>query len=341
VIINAETSMRAELLIHYDIHGGSRGTHRYREQLALDIREPTKNDAPIAVEWEYGATRWFEGAHYREVATVFADGMSLADQEKSLSAHFNHDGAISYSHTRAYADTKTMSADRKYNERRHPDAAIHFKRVRAIEKAEALAADSILVDGKIWFRCGEPRLLYRPATRHTAASLSVDTTDWNEEKDRDRFGKDVEYPSLDVAAYSARLDSPENLEPIMNRWAIVPEFPHFKLYIPESILRDEHPAMIKEAAYGLVFAWKFGDLSHKASDDMRAIAYELSKYLDETDDDDVDNDHLAGRLMCAMQALPGVERKKRELLDTVLRRWEDRPIGNDLAFRPVASGSAP
>jgi hypothetical protein len=326
--------MRAELLIHYDIHGVSHGSHRYREHLAIDIREPTKLDAAIAVEWEYGATRWFEGAHYRDIATVLADGISLSDREKALSAHFNHDGAVSYSYTRAYVDTKGMSADRKYNERRHPDATRHFKRIRAIEKAEALAADSILVDRKIWMRCGEPRLVYRPATRHAAANLSVATTDWTEDKDRNRFGKDVEYPALDIAAYSARLDSPENLEPIMNRWAIVPEFPGFKLHIPESIVRDEYTAMIKEAAFGLVFAWKFGDLSHKASDGMRKIAHDLSEYLDETDDEDVDYDHLAVRLMSAIEALPGVERKKRDLLETIIRRWDDRPIGNDLAVRP-------
>lgn len=333
--------MIAEIDIHYDIHGGSRGIHRYREQVSLEIKEPTMIDAPVSVEWEYGTTRWFEGSHYRKIATVFARGMNLAEREAALSAYFNQDGAISHSETRAYVDTKRMSADRKFNERRHPDAANHFKRTRAIEKAEAMAVDCILVDGKIWMRCGEPRLVYRPATRHNAASLSVETTDWNEEKDRARFGKDVQYPSLEIAAYSARLDSPESLQSTMDRWALVPDYPVFTLHIPESIVRDEYRGMIKEAAYGLVFAWKFGELSKLAGDEIRTTAYDLSQYLDKTDDEDIDHEHLAGLLVRAKDALPGVERKKRDLLDTVLRRWEDRPMGTDLAMRPQISAPAP
>ncbi|MBY3433678.1 hypothetical protein HFN89_05895 [Rhizobium laguerreae] len=332
--------MRAQILIHYDIQGVWRGVHRYAEHMPIEIREPGENEAPISVEWEYGVTRWFDGAHYREIATVFSENMSRPEQELALSAHFNSDGAHSYSYTRAYTDTKSMSADRKYSERRHPDAAKHLKRLRAIEKTEALAADCILVGGKIWMRCGEPRLVYRPASRHHAASLTVDTTDWNAEKDRYRFGKDVEYPSLDIAAYSARLDAPENLQAVMERWAIVPDVPEFTLRMPETIIRDEFPDMIKEAAYGLVFAWKFGELSDKASDDMRRMAADLSEYLDETDDGDIDHEHLVRQLTHVMESLPGVERKKRDLLDIVIRRWDDRPIGSDLAMRPLIGSPA-
>ncbi|MCV9964805.1 hypothetical protein OIU34_23210 [Pararhizobium sp. BT-229] len=328
--------MNAELLIHYDIHAMPGGTRRYAETVALDIREPSEEEAPIAIEWDYGATRWFEGVHYRRVDKVFEEGLTAAERGAALSSYLNADGATSYSNTRSYADTKPLSSDRKFSERRHPDVANDFRRLKAIEKAEALARDCIVVDGAIWLRCGEPRLVYHPATRAFAASIQIETTDWTVGKGRYRFGKDVQRPSLEIAAYSTRLDSIDNLQQVMAQWAIIPDAPAFTLHIPESINRDEFPAMLREAVEGLVSAKQDGQLSRMSGDLVLHVIFDVGEYLDETADEEIDHEYLAATLERVRLLLPGADRKKKALLSTVVRRWEDRPIDVDLSVRQTS-----
>lgn len=323
--------MKAELIIHYSVHAMRHGTRRYAEAVTLDIREPSDEEAPIAVEWEFGVTRWFEGAHYRRTGNFFQDGLAAAERETALSSYLNGDAATSYSHTHAYVDTKGLSSDRKFSERRHPDVTNDFRRVNAIEKAEALARDCIVADGAIWMRCGEPRLVYHPASRAFAASIQIETTDWTNDKGRYRFGKDVQRPTLETAAYSTRLDTIENLRQVMAQWAIVPDAPTFTLHIPESIKRDEFPAMLREAVQGLVSAKQEGQMSRMCADLELNVIFEIGEYLDETEDEEIDHEYLAHTLERVRLLLPGVERTKKALLSTVVRRWEDRPIDVDLS----------
>jgi hypothetical protein len=329
--------MKAQLNIHYTTHSITHGNRRYAETVELDFKEPHEDDAPIALEWEYGATRWFEGEHYLRADKAFASDSPVSEQEVALSKFFNGDGAISYSNTNAYVDTRSLTSDRKFSERRHPQVVSDFRRLQALEKTQAFTRDCIVVDGTVWMRCGEPRLVFHPATRYGAAHLEIDTTHWSMDKDRSRFGRSVLRPTPEIAAYSARLDSVEHLHQTMAEWAIVPEPPEFTLHIPESIRRDDFPVMIREAAEGTVCEMRFGQLSDETSATAKQWIIVIENYLDDAADADIDPDQLADYLARFTNELPGVDRARKSYLTTVLKRWYDRPIGTDLAMNPSPS----
>ncbi|MCZ7860947.1 hypothetical protein O9X98_05975 [Agrobacterium salinitolerans] len=325
--------MKAEFVIHYTAHSVAHGNRRFAETVTLDFREPFDDVAPIALEWEYGATRWFEGEHYRRMETPFKADMPIAEKEAALSKYFTVDGAIAHSSIRPYVDTGSLSSDRKFSERRHPDVTHDFGRLQALEKAEALVRDCIVVDGTVWLRCGEPRLVFHPATRYTAAHLEIDTTHRSMDTDRYRFGRFVARPIPKTAAYSTRIDTVENLQPIMAQWAIVPEPPEFTLHIPESINRNEFPAMIREAAEGIVCEMRSGQLSDKTGETAKRWITAIENYLD--DNEDIDPEQVADYMARVAAELPITDRARKDLLTTVLKRWEDRPIGTDLAMNPT------
>lgn len=207
-----------------------------------------------------------------------------------------------------------------------------FRRLQALEKTEALVRDCIVVDGTVWLRCGEPRLVFHPATRYAAAYLEIDTTHRSMDTARYRFGRFVAPPTPKTAAYSTRIDTVEHLQQTMAQWAIVPEPPEFTLHIPESINRDEFPSMIREAAEGIVWEMRSGQLSDKTGETAKRWITVIENYLDDTDDEDIDTEQLADYLARVSAELTVVDRVRESLLVTVLKRWEDRPIGTDLAM---------
>lgn len=86
--------MKAELLIHYTAHSVVHGNRRFAETVTLEFQEPSDDEAPIAVEWEYGATRWFEGEHYRRMETPGGTLQILHDRRRDLA--FQHPSLRGY-----------------------------------------------------------------------------------------------------------------------------------------------------------------------------------------------------------------------------------------------------
>ncbi|MNW13358.1 hypothetical protein D3C71_2113000 [compost metagenome] len=69
------------------------------------------------------------------------------------------------------------------------------------------------------------------------------------------------------------------------------------------------------------------------------VIFELGEYLDETEDEEIDDEYLAHTLERVRLLLPGVERAKKALLATVVRRWEDRPVDIDLSVNQASRPS--
>jgi hypothetical protein len=322
--------MIADLTIHYDAQAMGWNS-RFAEVVRVNIMEITDTEAPVAVEWQYGKTRWFDGNHYKFIARVFDGEQDPNLRSSALSRYINGDGSRSYSYTRPYADTRILSSDRKFSPRRYPAVEDSVHRLNALEKAVAFSNDCILVGDDLLMRCGEPRLIYRPASRLLSAAIEIDVTEWT--TDPNRFGRDVRQPTLITAAYSARLDAADQILAIASGWALVPDAPIFVLHIPDSIIREDYSEMLKEAAIGVVADSKNGGFSW-----IEALE-EMNLLKDHVGREEFDLDYLSELLSGLGSKLSADERNRKHYIATVLRRWEDRPIGTDLAFDgPKPSG---
>ena len=302
--------------------------------MSLDVREVESQDAPLALEWELGRTRWFEGSHYLFGDNLFDPGQHDDEKAAALLRYLNGEGAREHTDINAYLDTARMTSDRKFTVTKHPEFEDDDQRLLALRKAEAFGSDTILVDGGLWLRCGEPRLVYFPASRLLPAHVLILTTEFT--TDRDRYGKDIRPPSLFVAANSASVDSVDQIDQIASSYAIQPSMPSFTLHMPETVLRDDYASMIMEAAEALLMDWKQEKLPlvwrSRAADDLTyldCLMKEAGSSLDEV-----------AQTMSRILGAYSLQVDPRDHIARVIQRWEDRPIGIDLTLA-VRNGPTP
>ncbi len=325
--------MLADITIHYRAKPEPRSAikRRFSEKTPIDFREVTADEAPLAVEWESGKTRWFEGSHFRYENHVFDEGMRMDDKLNALVRFIEGEGAREHTPTNSYVDARSNSEDRKFSPKRYPDVVETSDRLEALHKAQALAADSILVDGHLWLRCAVPRLIYFPASNLMSAHVIIDTDAYT--TDPLRRGKYVRRPNLFIAANSADLDDMDSILDIASYYALPPSLPKFTLHLPDSINRTSDEEMLLAAATALNEANRNTIGSHWAKAAKESLET-LSSYLrDPTGDSEV----LAEILQQAATDLSGSDRDIAEHLRRVLKRWEDRPIGEYLG----ATGHSP
>ena len=324
--------MKAEITIHYEPSNMAYRSRRFSEKVSLELREIASEDAPLAVEWEFGRTRWFDGNHYYATGQIPGFDDPSIRREVALSHHLSFCGRSQTDFIGAYIETLDRRSDRKFSETRHPALVDDWRRELALEKLSALSDDCIIVDGRCWIRCGEPRLVVLPETRFHPCHIAIDTRDHS--LDGMRFGRFANSPSLEFAAYACRLDDGEVARSIcaqMDHHDVA--LPAFVLHEPGSIGIDDGVTAVEAAAWALCKARNDGSISKTTA----VATLEKIDTLDTMTDPNmgvVDHDAVVDVMRELMAELPRLEKERSLQISLVVYRWDNRPI--DIGNRPTA-----
>jgi hypothetical protein len=298
----------------------------FKEPVEVEIEQPTGTEAPLAVEWPSGATRWFKGHHYRKIVDI-CDAVEDHKRDTAVRNFFRNikggtnRNACTFPYLGRYRTEEGGVLYWKYNDRRHPGVTNSEERTEAIGRAHQFAADSILIGGALWMKCGQPRLLRRQRRGDTTTETRVDTGIWT--IDHTVRGVDVKYPVLDEVAESFSIQQTDNSEQDQLNGIEV------AVLVPESIQFDHFQGTIREAVEALILLasngrlYQIGDVVWDEIDKLRRYKYKRPV-------SDIDYDYLADALVKCRDNIEGRHGGKRKALEAILRRWEDRPIHLDL-----------
>ena len=316
--------MIIDITIHYRAKPERRSAikRRFAESVQLDLREVAAEDAPLAVEWEHGKTRWFNGGHYRLDGLIFNEGMSPDGKAHELIRYIVGEAARDHTPIRSYIDSSSCSDDRKYSPTRYPDVTDSAERQEAIARVQAFVSNTILVGGGLWSRCAEPRLVYHPPSKLIHSHVLIDTNHYS--TSTDGCGNHVRRPSLFVAANSASLDDMDSIMEIAGAFAVPPTVPDFTLHLPDSISTPDPDEMLLAVAEGMLE--ERGKMPSFAVKPAEAALGNLTAYVS---GGGRDGDELAAMLLSVSSQLEDCDRAA--LLRRSVRRWEDRSIGSDLS----------
>lgn len=298
--------MQLALDIHYksDFDGE---TSRFRERVELEFEEVSLEDAPIAVEWEDGCTRWYGGRHHID----FGVGIEML--------------------TDNYIDLRKGSEDRKFAPKRYPLTAESQERAAALVAAASFARDCIVVGGRPWLACAEPSLWASPEGvriqyRHPSTK-------------KGRFLRYNECGlSPDIAAATFRADEIDDAIRQAPDAAETHEVP--VVHIPSSLNLDPMRDGLLVCASALVHLY-----SKVAFEEMNPfVAAHLAELRACTWNrklEDIDFEELADRAARAVHSVRTHGRKRGlAWMDRAVERWNDRPMGTDLRF-PVSVAARP
>lgn len=312
--------MKVDLEIQYPASTLFRDHTRYGEAVEIELREEDDEGAPIAVRWNRGETRWHDGRHYRRI-TDFGDAFQSEGEGGALSTFFQNlktkHGACTYPYLgRQYSRTWRYSASR------HPEATNAPERLHMIERARTFAKDCIVVHGELWMKCGEPRLVLMASSRDKSAVVTVQTGEWTIASSA--IGIDIRTPSLEVAAHSFQIcPTEEERLDILRLGAL--KLPSLSVPIPQSLLRDPFADMLREAAEALIHyrsrqLYGIGDIVLEQIEVLRRHLFPKGGNAI------LDLDYLANVLALCRDNIQDEHSEKKEHLQTILCRWDDRPI---------------
>jgi hypothetical protein len=296
--------MRYTTDIHY------KGEHqgdmcRFRERIDLEFTEQALSDAPVAVEWSGGCTRWHDGRHFMDFGVTFD---RLAEN---------------------YLDLRVGSEDRMYSAKRYPLVADTEQRANALRHAANFVNDCIVIDGKPWLVCAEPTLWASPN------GLRVEFRFASTKKARFlRFNETGIAPQISVATF--RVDEVDEALRVASEGAELHQIP--VVHIPSSINSD--PACEGLLACARTLCDIYADVPFSEMNPfVAAHLAELRATMWNLADDEINLEQLADRAVRAVNTVR-TEGRKRGLLwmDRAVERWHERPIGPDI-LAPVLPGS--
>ena len=325
--------MLTEFDIHYETAtAGSRSIRRFRERVSMEVVEAAPEDAPVAVRWEYGETRWYGGHHFFHAADLPPAPSGGVAAESRLSALLSREGQTTVTSVGSYVDTRPLSGDRKFTPARYPDLVDNGFRGLALRKLAALSRDFLLVGEEVWMRCGEPRLVLREGGRHFGPSVEVSTMDMTTESGR--YGRHVSVPRLHDVALTWRLDNPRGLLAQAEAMGLTVAIPGVDILRPDSLQLDDVEAALVHGAAGFVADFRSGFLSGVAAGNARPLA-----------------DRIAGLLSAPERDLEVLAELVAETAETIsrsqyapylriaVRRWEERPVLVALQHGPAPSAA--
>ncbi|MCV9964275.1 hypothetical protein OIU34_20525 [Pararhizobium sp. BT-229] len=290
--------MRLALDTHYkaDFDGE---TSRFRERVELEFEEVAAADAPIAVEWDGGCTRWFGGRHYKD----FGVGVEML--------------------TDNYLDLRVGSEDRKFAAKRYPLTAESQERAAALEAANRFARDCLIIDGRPWLVCAEPSLWASP--EGVRIQYQYPST---------KKGRYLRYNecgmSPEVATTTFRADEFEAALRFVPGDAQTHDVP--VIHEPSSLNLDPVRDGLIVCAQALCHLYSKVEFE-EMNPIVAAHLAELRACTWNREPDEVDFEELADRAERAVHTVR-TQGRKRGLawMDRAIKRWHDRSMGDDLRF---------
>jgi hypothetical protein len=303
------------------------------EPVTLEITEVSEVDAPIAVTWNThegpAHTRWYDGRHFRaaprgdDAAELLARLPSVDERrpyrpEKGFTSGFL-----------VHSDGSELRVDDRKLE--HYDQAA---RQQALVIAAEWARNCLVVDGKMYMACAEPR--------YTASSWGLDVeTNWSAAPGtvtNDHRPNTINHGEW---FHTERfcLNDVEEAVAVEKSWfnKDVAEPEDVVVHIPSSIGADHSRAILREAAQFMLNALNKHPFDTIPPIILRGIL-PIADLLWQRDWDDVDHDLLAEAVDAARSAAQRgdpsgdiYEPDDRRKLDEALRRWFDSEITLNLA----------
>lgn len=309
------------------------------EPVTLEIAEATERDAPVAVSWtdrEGGAvhTRWYDGRHFRPVETEYdaADLLGFLPPVNHPSEYYPVKGF-----TRGFLAPTNLStvniSDRKLE---HYDQAA---RQRGLANASEWARNCLIVDGKMYMACAEPR--------YTVASWGIEVeTNWpagQGELSNEHRPNTINYSEW-FHTERFPLDRREEATATARTWSgrdvrILSD--DVTIHIPFSIGADQGKEVLREAAQFMMNALDRNHFDQIPPVILRGVL-PITDLIWQRDWDDVDYDLLAEAVDAARSAArrgdPTMDIYRpddRQRLDEALRRWFDSEITLDVTHKEL------
>ncbi|MBY3158350.1 hypothetical protein HFO56_39310 [Rhizobium laguerreae] len=302
--------MKAHLRVHY-YKGGDR-IERWEEKVEVEFREPTREDAPIAVESADATTRWFEGRHYRAY-TLFAsrgldfrnvtDAQTIVDfLEKQPDPHAQGYTTNGYPDARnpqdgylanGYFTTREESKDKKFSEKRYPELVDEPNRISEVEGAKRFANDCLIVDGKFWVACAEPKLVLGEHRVYVDTKHRRFKEDWHNNMNETTVG-------IGLVATSYRIDEADELKAAALSKGVEIAIPDVAIHVPQAIRWSRRDDNVIMAAKLLLQAWSAKDIKDVHPDIGQALV-NVNRVLWKTGDADLDIDALGDQLAAAVR----------------------------------------
>jgi hypothetical protein len=307
------------------------------EPVTLEIAEVTDMEAPIAVTWNThdgpAHTRWYDDRHYRAVprgddaAALLARLPSVDDRRPYHPDDGFTRGFLTYSEGNEYRLTDPRLE--------HYDQAL---RQRALVNAAEWARNCLVVDGKMYMACAEPR--------YTVSSWGMDVeTNWP--ADPGTLSNDNRPNTISGGSWFHTerfcLDNAEDAVSMAKAWfnKDMIEPADVVVHIPPSIGADHSRAILREAAQFMLDSLNKHQVDTIPPTILRGVL-PISELLWQRDWADIDYDLLAEAVDAARSAVlrgdPAMDiyrREDRQRLDEALRRWFDSEIALDVTHRKL------
>ncbi|MCS4088855.1 hypothetical protein [Rhizobium sp. BK176] len=307
------------------------------EPVTLDIAEVADMEAPIAVTWNThegpAHTRWYDGRHFRAVrrgdnAAELLAGLPPVDGRRPYRPDEGFTrGFLTYSEGNEYRLTDPRLE--------HYDQA---SRRRALANAAEWARNCLVVDGKMYMACAEPR--------YNVSSWGMDVeTNWP--ADPGTLSNDHRPNTINHSPWFHTerfcLDDVDEALSMAKTWfdRDMIEPADVVVHIPSSIGTDHSRAILREAAQFMLDALNKHPLDTIPPAILRGIL-PVSELLWQRDWTDVDYDLLAEAVDAARSAAqrgdPAMDiygRDDRQRLDEALRRWFDSEITLDVSHKEL------
>lgn len=320
--------IKAKLEIQYIEHCFSTDA-LFREYVEVTFEQADEIDAPIAVEWPDGATRWYQGNHYRYVTGIFEDDLPAHKQESAVQAYFT---ALRGGTNRDACTFNYLGRHRKYegrihyrwkfDARRHPTIVDSPERLRWADRARRFAADSLLVGGVLWLKCAPPRLLIKTSKDGESHTVTVDTTI---RSINHKLLGDIKYPTLEMAARTFPI-TPSDEHELQHGVA-----DEVIVLLPDSLGDDLLEELIREASEALILLQANGRLYLVGEVVSRRISTLRNYLFGRPDGSVVDHEFLADVLAECRDNIQGNHKGIKAALTEILVRWENRPISLECA----------
>jgi hypothetical protein len=341
-------TVKAKLKIHYYV---SDGQTRFQEPVEVDFREPTDDEAPLAIECADATTRWFEGRHFRRYTlNTSVQGEPHGERRAEVIVAYLQDHPRPYARgymreglpdevqpvegtlLSGYYETNPMSADRKFNEKRYPASVDDPKRLAAVDGARRFASDCIVVDGQFWVACAEPKLVLDQRrvfvdTRHRSAIL----TKSEKNQFRDTNMNDVSLNHGLVYMTFGLLEA-DDLRSLASEWGMAAQVPDVTIHIPGSLSWDRRDAHLIYTGQLILAQWE-GRIEEIPPDIGHAL-FKIQSCFWGKAIEQVDREYLSDAIVEAVAAhgRHGIEMR---VAARASEDWINRPITMELGSVPA------
>lgn len=192
-----------------------------------------------------------------------------------------------------YIEQREESKDKKFSEKRYPELVSEPNRLQQVEGARRFANDCLIVDGKFWVACAEPKLVLGEHRVYVDTKHRCFKKDWDNNMNKTTVG-------IGLVAASYRLDEADELKAAALANGVQVVVPNVAIHVPESIRWSRRNDNVITAAKLLLEAWSEKDIKD-VHPDIGQVLVNVNRVLWKTADEDLDIDTLADQLSAAVK----------------------------------------